>query len=81
LRRIAARLLEKAEMRLRTAVQEVAMSYLTELENEHRQVLDLKRKVAWQQRQIGKLQRAAGLARDDADGSTTWPHASAPDSI
>jgi hypothetical protein len=44
-------------------------------------VLDLKRKVAWQQRQIGKLQRAAGLARDDADGSTTWPHASAPDSI
>lgn len=81
LRRIAARLLQEAEVRTRAAVQEVEMSYLTELENKHRQVLDLKRKVALQQRQIWKLQRAAGAAESGFDADSTWPTAPAPDSI
>lgn len=81
LRRVAARLLEEAEVRTRAAVQEVEMSYLTELENKHRQVLDLKRKVAVQQRQIWKLQQAAGQTESGTEAGATWPSTSGPDSI
>ncbi len=79
LRRATARLIAEADARVRAAVQEVEMSYLTELENKHRQVLELKRKVALQQREIWKLQQAGQRVVPEA--AEHWPFAVSPDSI
>ena len=76
LRKTLARLITEADTRVRAAVQEVEMSYLTELENKHRQVLELKRKVALQQRAIWKLQQAAA-----AEPANRWSPEVSPDSI
>lgn len=76
LRKAVAQLRAEADARVRQAVQEVEMTYLTELENKHRQVLDLKRKVAQQQRELWKLQRAS-LKAAQAGGDP--PPAATPD--
>ena len=76
LRKTIARLITEVDTRVRAAVQEVEVSYLTELENKHRQVLELKRKVALQQRAIWKLQQAAA-----AVPAKRWSPEVSPDSI
>jgi len=81
LRKAVTRLREEADERVRAAVQEVEMTYLTELENKHRQVLELKRKVAVQQRELWKLQRAAAKQTVTVETSESWPPALSPDSI
>ncbi|MGH8598251.1 MAG: hypothetical protein ACREXT_16485, partial [Gammaproteobacteria bacterium] len=79
LRKITARLIAEADARVRSAVQEVEMSYLTELENKHRQVLDLKRKVALQHREIWKLQTGRAIAPKES--GDRWPPETRPESI
>ncbi len=81
LRRNTARLITEADARVRAAVQEVEMSYLTELENKHRQVLELKRKVALQQREIWKLQQAGLRLAPVGETTDRWPSEVSPDSI
>ncbi len=81
LRKSMARIIREADARVRTAVQEVEMSYLAELENKHRQVLDLKRKVAQQQREIWKLQQAAVRVASPPEPAQPWSNEVSPDSI
>ncbi|MSR15722.1 MAG: cyclic nucleotide-binding domain-containing protein [Gammaproteobacteria bacterium] len=65
LRKVAAHLIAEGDARVRAAVQEVEMSYLTELENKHRQVLDLKRTVALQHRELSRIRKAAAAVNDE----------------
>jgi hypothetical protein len=81
LRKTMARMITEADVRVRAAVQEVEMSYLTELENKHRQVLELKRKVALQQREIWKLQKASLRQTNPSEPGDCWPPEVSPDSI
>jgi rhodanese-related sulfurtransferase len=81
LRRMNAQLIAEADARVRAAVQEVEVSYLTELENKHRQVLELKRKVALQQREIWKLQQAKPRAGTEFAEADQWPTEPTPDVV
>lgn len=81
LRRVAARLIAEADTRVRAAVNEVEMSYLTELENKHRQVLQLKRKVALQHREIWKLRQAEARAAGVTAAGERWPPPPTADTI
>ncbi|MBI2800382.1 MAG: cyclic nucleotide-binding domain-containing protein [Gammaproteobacteria bacterium] len=80
LRKLRIELIAEADARVRAAVQEVELSYLTELENKHRQVLELKRKVALQHRELWKLKRAQD--REDAAAlEGRWLPEVSPDSV